>query len=310
VILLYAFVPLLLGVFPWTRGLLAQVLPWILAPIYTVVWGVIGFLPSLAFIVVVVIATRYLLHFGRLLFAEVEKGSIVFPGFHQEWAAPTSKLLNALVIVFAVVLVSPHLPGFGSPAFQGVSIFLGVLLSLGSTAAIANLVAGTALIYMRPFVVGDRVQIAETTGDVVEKSMLMTRLRTVKNVEVTIPNAMVLANQMINYSALAAAPGLILHTTVTIGYDVPWRRVDELLRAAATATDDVEAEPAPFVLQTGLDDFAVAYELNVYVRAVKHSARIRSHLHRHIQDHFAEAHVEILSPHFTAVRDGSAPALP
>jgi small-conductance mechanosensitive channel len=154
------------------------------------------------------------------------------------------------------------------------------------------------------------VQIAETTGDVVEKSMLMTRLRTVKNVEVTIPNAMVLSNQMVNYSALAADPGLILHTTVTIGYDVPWRRIDELLTAAGAATEDVETEPAPFVLQTGLDDFSVAYELNVHVRAVKRSAQIRSDLHRNIQDRFAEAGIEILSPHFTAVRDGSPPAIP
>jgi small-conductance mechanosensitive channel len=185
-----------------------------------------------------------------------------------------------------------------------------VLFSLGSTAAIANIIAGVALTYMRAFNVGDRVRIADTIGDVVEKSLMITRVRTVKNVEVTIPNAMVLGSHMINFSALAQKPGLILHASVTIGYDVPWRKVHDLLIKAARATKGVIQEPEPFVLQTSLDDFAVAYELNAYITEVKQLANIQSELHGHIQDVFHETGIEIMSPTFSALRDGNAAAIP
>ncbi len=149
-----------------------------------------------------------------------------------------------------------HLPGSGSPAFQGVSIFLGVLFSLGSTAAVANIVAGVVITYTRAFQFGDRVKIADTVGDVIEKTLFVTRVRTPKNVEIAIPNSMVLANHIINFSSLSQEPGLVLHTVVTIGYDVPWRRVEQLLVAAAKKkTDRVKDRPEPFVIQKSLDDF-------------------------------------------------------
>jgi small-conductance mechanosensitive channel len=306
----YFAIPLILSFFPGTRGWVAELMPYLMAPVYQLLWGFVAFLPNLLSIVIIVIVSRYLIRMIRAIFSEISGGRIVFPGFHSEWAAPTSKLLSFLVIVFAVVLVSPYLPGFGSPAFQGISIFLGVLLSLGSTAAIANMVAGTALTYMRPFKVGDRVRIADTLGDVTEKTLLVTRVRTIKNVEITIPNALVLGGHMINFSALADGPGLVLHTTVTIGYDAPWRRVHALLIEAARATPGVLPEPAPFVLQTSLNDFSIAYELNVYTKTAHRSAGILSDLHQHIQDDFNRAGVEIMSPAFSALRDGNTPAMP
>jgi small-conductance mechanosensitive channel len=310
IIAFYVTVPVVLSLFPWTRDWAAYLMPYLMAPVHQLFWGFVAFLPNLLSIIVVVVATRYLLRFVRTVGAEIKRGAIIFPGFHAEWADPTSKLFSFIIIVFAVVLISPYLPGFGSPAFQGVSIFLGVLLSLGSTAAVANIVAGTALTYMRAFKVGDRVQIADAAGDVIEKTLLVTRLRTIKNVEITIPNALVLGSQMTNFSAMAEDPGLILHTKVTIGYDAPWRRVHELLIGAGKATRFVVAEPPPFVLQTSLDDFSITYELNVYTQEPSRSLQILSELHQNIQDRFNEAGIEIMSPRFAALRDGNQPAMP
>ena len=281
-----------------------------MAPIYAVAHAIIGFIPNLFFIAVIVIITRYILKFTKTFFKEIKTGHIAFPGFHADWAEPTSKLLRAFIIIFAVVIASPYMPGFGSPAFQGISIFLGVLLSLGSTAAIANIIAGAVLTYMRPFKVGDRVKIADAMGDVIEKTLLVTRVRTVKNVEITIPNAMVLGSHMINFSSLAEEQGLIIHTAITIGYDAPWRQVHDLLISAARATQHILEDPAPFVLQTSLNDYYVAYELNAYTAHAKELLQIRSELHKNIQDTFNEAGVEIMSPAYTAVRDGNQTAIP
>jgi len=310
IILLYLFIPAVLSLFPLTQGLIRKYLDYILHPILLILNGIIDFIPNLFFIIVVFYIVRYVLKFLRLIFTEIDEKRLTFPGFAREWASPTYKLLRVLIIVLAVVMVSPYLPGFGSPAFQGVSIFFGLLLSLGSTAAIANIVAGISITYMRPFRVGDRVKIADTMGDVIEKTLLVTRVRTIKNVDVTIPNAMVLGSHMINFSALAADNRLIIFTSVTIGYDVPWRHVHDLLKAAAHDTAGIAADPKPFVLQTSLNDFSVTYELNAYTGDVQHLLKVQSDLHQNIQDKFNEAGVEIMSPTYSAIRDGNEATIP
>ncbi|MDF5717699.1 MAG: mechanosensitive ion channel family protein [Rhizonema sp. NSF051] len=216
------------------------------------------------------------------------------------------------IIALALVVALPFLPGFGSPAFQGISVFLGVLLSLGSSAAVANIVAGIILIYTRAFRVGDRIKINDAIGDIVEKSLFVTQIRTTKNVVITIPNGTVLTSQILNYSALAEDPNhyLILHTTVTLGYDLPWRKVHQVLINAALATPHILAEPVPFILQTSLGDFYVNYEINGYTNQPKSMARIYSELHQNIQDKCNEADIEILSPHYSAIRDGNQITIP
>ena len=204
----------------------------------------------------------------------------------------------------------PYLPGSNSPAFQGVSVFLGILLSIGSSSAIANIVAGVVITYMRPFRVGDRVRIADTTGDVVEKNLLVTRVRSIKNVDVSIPNSMVLGSHIINYSTVAQKEGLILNTTITIGYDAPWRQVHELLKEAARRTDLINQDREPYVLQTALNDFYVSYELNAYTNSPNKMAIIYSGLHQNIQDCFNEAGMEIMSPHYSTLRDGNETTTP
>ncbi|TFH49653.1 MAG: mechanosensitive ion channel, partial [Methanothrix sp.] len=178
------------------------------------------------------------------------------------------------------------------------------------SSAIANIVAGVILTYMRAFKLGDRVKIADTIGDVVEKTLLVTRVRTIKNVDITVPNAMVLSSHIINYSSTAEDDGLILHTTITIGYDAPWRQVHELMIAAARATSNILETPAPFVLQTSLDDFYVSYQINAYTDKPSVMARTYSELHQNIQEKFNEGGVEIMPPHYATLRDGNMTTIP
>ena len=310
VVLLFYYLPLVFSFFPWTRGFAGTLLSYVLTPLRQAWTGFVAYLPDLFAVAVIVVVVRYLLKFIRLFFLGIERGAITLPGFYRDWGEPTYKIVRFLVIVFAAVMVYPYLPGSDTAAFKGISIFLGVLVSFGSSSAISNIVAGVVMTYMRPFQIGDRVKIADTVGDVVRKTLLITRVRTIKNVDVTIPNAMVLASHITNYNSSAKERGLILHTSVSISYDAPWRRVYELLIAAARATDGVLQNPNPFVLQTALTDFYVSYELNAYTEKPNQMARIYSDLHENIQDKFNEAKVEIMSPHYTALREGNQIAIP
>lgn len=310
VVLLYFYLPLVLSFFPWTQRYADRLVNYILDPLQAVLGALVGYIPNLVFIAVIVVVARYGLKLVRLVFNAIGSGALPLGSFERDWADPTYKIVRFLIIAFVAVVLFPYLPGANSEAFKGISIFLGVLVSFGSSSAIANIVAGTVLTYTRAFQIGDRVQIGETTGDVVAKTLLVTRVRTSKNVDVTIPNAMVLGTHVQNFTATARSTGLILHTGVTIGYDVPWRQVHRLLIAAAEATPGIIAEPAPFVLQTSLDDFYVAYQLNAYTDDPSRMARTYSRLHENIQDQFNAAGVEIMSPHYRALRDGSVMTLP
>jgi small-conductance mechanosensitive channel len=310
VILLFYYVPLVFSFFPWTEHFASTLFSYVLAPLKQVWGALVGYIPNVFYIAVIVVVIRYLLKFVRLFFDGIVKGKLHFRGFHDEWAEPTYKIARFLVLAFALILIFPYLPGSKSDAFKGVSVFIGILFSLGSASAIGNMIAGIVITYMRPFRVGDRVKIADTTGDVIERTLLVTRVRTIKNVHIAIPNAMVLSSHIINYSATAKEGGVILHTAVTIGFDAPWRQVHQLLIDAAGRTDNLMKEPQPFVLQTSLDDSYVSYELNVHTERPHLMAQIYSDLHQNIQDAFNEAGVEIMSPHYGAIRDGNRIAIP
>lgn len=310
IVLFYFYIPLMFSFFPVTRGLAAVLFGYILSPLGTVWHGFVAYLPNVFFIGVIGVVTYYVTRLIGWLFVEIGKGTIVLPGFYRDWARTTFLIVRFFIFAVAGVMIFPYLPGAGSPAFQGVGVFLGLLLSLGSASAISNIIAGVVLTYTRAFSIGDRVKIADTVGDVAEKSLLVTRVRTIKNVIITIPNAIVLANHVVNFSAASDAHPLILHTSVTIGYDAPWPKVQSLLIAAAREVNDIMGEPPPFVLQTALDDFTVRYELNVYTKNPHRSVGIISELHERIQDGFHAAGVEIMSPHFTAIRDGNHAAIP
>lgn len=309
-LLLILYINSVLSYFEWTYNLAATVFAFTWDTVVAMSSAFIAYLPKLMIVILFVFLARFVLRVLGLIFEGIRRQRIRLRGFYPEWARTSFNLVRVAVIALTLVIIFPYLPGSESPAFKGLSIFFGVLVSLGSTAAIAHLVAGIVITYTRAFRLGDRVRIADTEGDIIERSAFVTRIRTPKNVEVAIPNAMVMNNHIVNYSAQAKETGVLLHTTVTIGYDVPWPRVHELLIEAAHRTGLLESEPEPFVLQTALQDNYVAYELNAYTSQPSGKTRIYSNLHANIQDCFREAEIEILSPAYRAMRDGNPSTIP
>ncbi|WP_281631949.1 mechanosensitive ion channel family protein [Flavobacterium luteolum] len=312
ILIVYLSLPVLFSIFPATKEYTTTLLKWILTPAKLAFMGFIGFLPSLFTIIVIIIIFKYSLKVIKFFFDEIKSEKIKIDGFYSDWALPTFNVIRLLMYAFMLVIIFPYLPGSDSPIFKGVSVFVGVLFSLGSSNAIANMVAGLVITYMRPFKIGDFIKIGEVSGEVIEKTALVTRIRTSKFEDITIPNATVLSSTSTNYSANTnqSTNGLLIHTTVTIGYDVPWKDIHAALIEAALNTEMIEKEPKPFVLQTSLDDFYVSYQINVYTKEPTKQPRIYSSLHQNIQDSFNAAGIEIMSPHYGALRDGNTTTIP
>jgi small-conductance mechanosensitive channel len=264
-------------------------------------------LPSLLFLLVLYLVIRFVLRMLRLYFATLESGAVRVHGFESHWSTPTYRLVRIGVVAFALVVAYPYIPGSESEAFKGLSIFAGILLSIGSSAFIANYVAGYSLIYRKLFAIGDRVRIGDVTGEVMETRVQVTRIRTPKNEEVILPNSMILQSVVTNYSTHARDRGLILHTPVGIGSEVPWRQVEGMLLTAAERTGGVLEDPPPFVRQRGLADFAVNYELNVYVASADDMIGRYDELHANILDVFNEYGVQIMTPAYEG--DPSSPKI-
>lgn len=310
ILIVYIALPVLFTIFPWTKDFSETLFGYILNPVKKIAIGIWEYLPNLITIIVIVIVFRYVIKGLRFLKNEIEAGHLELNGFYKDWANPTYQIVKVLVFAFMVVVIFPYLPGSDSHIFQGVSVFLGFLFTFGSAGSLSNIVAGLVLTYMRLFKIGDRVKIGEVVGDVIEKSLLVTRIRTTKNEVISIPNSTVMNSHTVNYSSDAPDKGLIIHTTMTIGYDVPWQDVHQAFIDAALRTDLLLKEPKPFVLQTSLDDFYVSYQLNAYTRDPNKQAKIYSDLHQNVQDVCNERGIEILSPHYRAARDGNHLAVP
>ncbi|WP_283640554.1 mechanosensitive ion channel family protein [Mesonia mobilis] len=311
-LVVYIFFPLIFSVFEFTQGWSNYLFDLIFSSfgqIFTAIWH---YFPNIIKIAAIIIVMRYFVKAVKYIFAEIEDEKLQISGFHPDWAMPTFTIIRFLLYAFMFVLIFPLLPGSDSTIFKGVSVFLGVLLSLGSSSAIANMVAGLVITYMRPFKIGDRINIGNTTGNVIEKTLLVTRLKTIKNEEITIPNSAVLSGNTVNYSTFTKekGEGLIINTTVTLGYDIPYKTVYAALIEAALRTNLIEKQPKPFVLQTSLDDFYVSYQLNAYTKHANKQALIYSDLHQNIQDCCNEMDIEILSPHYRAQRDGNMTTIP
>jgi len=300
----------LLSLYPEAAPLAREIQVMVLAPLEAMGQATIDYLPNLVQIGIILLVTRYALKIVHLFFHAVGARIIVLPDFYPDWAEPTYKIVRMLVFVFIPFMIVPLLPGANSQFFEEISFFVGLLVSLGSTSAIKNMTAGIVLTYTRSFQIGDRVRIGEAEGIVVEKSLFVTRIQTPKNEQVAIPNGMVLDSSVVNFSALASSDGLILHTSVTIGYDVDWRQVQELLIGGALRTPHILPDPPPFVLQTSLDDYYVAYEINAYTDEPALMPAILSELRQNILDEFHIAGVEIMSPAYSALRNGSEVAIP
>ena len=304
------YVPLTLRLFPQTAGIASPFIAAIKSPVVTAMRALVEYLPNVVFIALIVFGTRILLRLVRAFFLAVERGQVRLRRFDAEWAIPTYEIVRPLILALALVLIFPYLPGSESEAIKGVSIFVGILLSFGSSSAIANVIAGVVLLYSRAFRVGDWVRVGTAEGKVITRTLLMTRLRTPKNVEISVPSSVMLATPIENFTEKARSGTLILHSTVTIGYDAPWRKVHELLIAAALDTMHILREPAPFVLQEALGDFNVSYQINVFTDTPDEQPAIYGDLHRNIQEQFNAAGVEIMSPNYYAVRDGNTVTTP
>jgi small-conductance mechanosensitive channel len=296
IVVIYVYLNYVLALFPWTRSLGRSLLSIAIDPLRTLGLGLLGIIPNLVFLAILVVVTRYSLKIIRILFDGLGSGTVRLNGFDPEWASPTYRLVRIVAIAGALVVAYPYIPGSESNAFKGVSLFIGIIFSLGSSSLMGNFIAGYSMTYRRAFKVGDRVKIGEHIGDVEQMRLMVTHLRTPKNEVVVVPNSMILANEVINYSSLAQERGLILYTTVGIGYETPWRQVEAMLLEAAARTRGLRRQPAPFVLQTGLGDFCVTYEINVYCDTPEAMAALYTELRRNILDVFNEYGVQIMTP--------------
>ena len=303
-------VPLIFIIFPQTEGLAYRLLGYIWNPIRNIFVDIIDYIPNLFTIVVIWYAVKYLVRMVLYLAREIEAGRLKFNGFYPDWAMPTFHIVRFLLYAFMIAMIYPYLPGSKSGVFQGISVFVGLIVSLGSSTVIGNIIAGLVITYMRPFKMGDRIKLNDTTGDIIEKTPLVTRIRTPKNEVVTVPNSFIMSSHTVNYSTSAREYGLIIHSEVSIGYDVPWRQVNQILIDAALNTPGVVDDPRPFVLETSLSDWYPVYQINAYIKEAHKMAQIYSDLHQTIQDKFNEAGIEIMSPHYMAVRDGNETTIP
>ena len=309
-LLLYITLPIIFSIFPFSRHWADALFQLIWSPFKQIFVSIWNYLPNLFSILVIYFVMNYFIRFIKYVFSEIANEKLKISGFHADWAMPTLSIIKFLLYAFMFVLIFPFLPGSNSNVFQGVSVFIGILFSFGSSSAITNIIAGLVITYMRPFKIGDRIKIGEITGDVLEKTLLVTRIKTIKNEIITIPNSSVLSGNTTNYSSYAKENGLIIYTTVTIGYDVPWKNMHQALIEAALRTELILKKPAPFVLQTSLEDFYVSYQINAYTKEASKQALIYSNLHQNIQDVCNERGIEIMSPHYRAARDGNQVTIP
>ncbi|NTW49446.1 MAG: mechanosensitive ion channel [Chlorobiales bacterium] len=309
--LVYAYLTSVFGLFIWTQNFAQTLIDLVVSPGKNLLTSLIAFLPNVISILVIVVIFRYIIKLNDIVFEKINSGELKISGFYQEWADPTRKVFKFLIHLFAAILIYPYTPIASSPAAQGISIFFGILFALGSSSAIGNIISSLLLNYTRAFKIGDRVKIGDVIGDIIEKTLLVTRIRTIKNEEVSLPNGGVMSSNILNYSeAVRRGEALIMYIEVSIGYDVPWRTVHDLLIKAAKETRLVLENPEPFVFQLSLRDNYPVYQLNVYTKDPKEMASIYSDLYANTQDKFNEANVEILSPTYQVHRLDNTSSIP
>ena len=296
-------IPLLFSAFPETKDFAYTIYGYIVDPIKDIINAIVGFLPNLIKIIIIVVCFHYLVKGIKYFTNEIAAGKLKINGFYADWAHPTFVIVRVLCYSFMFVMIWPLLPSSNSEVFQGVSVFIGIIVSLGSSSIIGNVMAGMVMTYMRPFRIGDFIKYGDTERFVIEKTVLVTRIRTRKNDVITIPNSNLLTSQTSNYTVAAHDYGIIVHTKVTIGYDMNWQFIRQLLIEAAEATHGIVHNPKPFVVVTALDDFYVEYEINAYTHKAETLSTVYSELRQNILDKFHTSGVEIMSPHIYAHRN-------
>lgn len=307
-IVLYYYLTVVLLSFAHTKPFAQLLLTYVSQPLMDVILGAVGFVPNLITIVIIILVTRYLIRGLRLFMDSIEAGSFEWKDFEPHWVKPTFNIVRAIIIALAVVFIYPLIPGSGSRAFQGLTILAGIMVSFGSNAVVSNMMAGLFVIYRRSTNIGDRIKVGNQVGDVVEIKMMETLIKSVKNEMVSIPNAQLLNSEVVNYSRKIDGRGLLVHTTVGIGYEEPQDKVEAMLVEAARRTRDLKKAPEPFVLWAQLSDYAINYQINAFTTRGSSLPRILSDLHRNIVDVFNENGVQIMTPSYEA--DPAEPKIP
>lgn len=292
-----------LSLFPWTRGLGIALHDALVTPLFGAGRAFMDYLPKLVTLLLIVLLFSFLLKMMRTTFEAVEQGRLQFKGFDPEWTWPTFRLMRFGVLAFAVVMAYPFIPGSQSEAFKGMTILLGVLISIGSSSIISNIVAGYSMTYRRAFSIGDRIRVGDTVGDVTERRLLVTHVMTPKNEEVVIPNSIILSSEIVNYSTMAKQDGVIVSSSVGIGYDAPWRQVESMLLLAASRTEGKKPGSTSFVRQKSLNSFDVTYEVYVFCDKAQQMPVLLTELNRQILDVFNEYEVQIMTPSYESDPD-------
>lgn len=295
---LYISLSAIFSIFPATEGWAHMLLYWIWIPLKELLLSFYHYIPKLIHIIIVLIIGKYIDKLLRYLSIEIRRDLLKIRGFHKDWASPTYKLLRICLIAFIIVLTFPYLPGADTDAFKGVSVFFGILISIGSSSAISNTIAGFIITYMRPFQEGDWIKVNDITGEVIEKTALITRLRTINNEDVTVPNSTILSNKTINYSSASQEKGLVIPVLVNIRYDVSSSIVNDLLIKAAIRTKDIEQTPTPYIFKNVLKDTYVTYQINAITTKPQNMYFIQSDLNENILKEFGTAGIDILSAQF------------
>ncbi|MCL2689211.1 MAG: mechanosensitive ion channel family protein [Chitinispirillia bacterium] len=302
--LLYTALPIIFAIFPTTRHIAATLFSWITTPLVSMAQNFVAYLPKLLRIVIIIMLMRYTLKFLRYITKEIEAERLIIPKFYPDWAKATYNLLRIFIYCFTLVLIFPLLPESESAVFRGVSVFIGVLFSIGSSSVVSNMVAGLVLTYMRSFKIGDRIKVGDVFGDVVEKTLFVVRVQTVKKEIITVPNSSILSSNVVNYSIAAHEQGVILSQNVDLGYDVKWERASKLLIEAALKTEHVLENPRPFVLTQTLGGSAVSYQINIYTKRPELQAAIYSEMNQNILDLFQQNGIEMITIVYEASRNG------
>ncbi|QLL59509.1 MULTISPECIES: mechanosensitive ion channel family protein [Empedobacter] len=306
-ILIYLAIPILFNFFPSTQGYSAVFLENLLTPLKKIARAVIDYLPNLLTITIIIIIFRLIFKFLDFISEELDSGRLTINGFYKEWTKPTYQIFKVLLLIFIMIVIFPYLPGAKSPIFQGVSVFVGILVTFGSAGALGNIMSGLMLTYTRAFSNGDYVKIGDVTGEIIERNLLVTRIRTIKNEIVSVPNSTVMNSHTTNYSTDSSNKGLIIYTEFALGYNIPIEKVHEVAKKAALKIPEIKKDPAPFVFQLRLDDFYITYQINAFITNAHNQEVIYSNLRKALVLELNEAGIEVLSPHFMAYRDGTEP---
>ena len=296
----YYYLSLVLLSFAETQGIAQILLKYVSEPLISVVLAIMSYIPNLIMLAIIAAVTRMAIRGIDLFFENLENGAFKIKDFEDHWIAPTKMLVRALIIVIALVFAYPYIPGSDSRAFQGLTILAGIMVSLGSNTVVSNMMAGLFVIYRRSTNIGDRIQVGDKIGDVTEIKLMETLIKSIKNEMISIPNSQLLNSEVVNYSRKVDGRGLLVHTSVGIGYEEPPKKIKAMLVEAALRTQGLKKTPEPFVLWTQLADYAINYEINAYTSRGSSLPKILSDLRENIVEVFNENGTQIMTPSYIA----------